>query len=367
MRPWPADQLERWPIERLTPYPNNARIHNEADRDKIGAAILKWGWTMPVLVDEEGALLAGEARVHAAAKLQLTSIPVIVARGWSEEEKRAYRLADNQLAARASWDPERLSNELRDLDFAGFNLDLIGFEPDRLQTILAGLGCSGLTDPDSIPQAPEKPVTQLGDIWLLGPHRIGCGDSTSAADVEQVLAGSQPHLMVADPPYGVGYDPSWRARRGLAAGSLAQGKVLNDHRANWRDAYAVHRGCRLCLARGFAWRRRRRRSGGLRVAAARSDHLGQAALHLGPRRLSLEARMLLLRRPRGQIQPLAGRPHANHGVGNRQQQSLRQSASASRVGGMAPKSRSSAYAGRSSTTAGPASWSMTRFSARARL
>ena len=102
-RPWPADRVERWPIERLVPYANSSRLHSEADLDKISAAILKWGWTMPVLVDEEGMLLAGEARVNAAAKLGLNSIPVIVARGWSEEEKRAYRLADNQLAARASW------------------------------------------------------------------------------------------------------------------------------------------------------------------------------------------------------------------------------------------------------------------------
>jgi ParB-like chromosome segregation protein Spo0J len=102
-RPWPVDRLERWPIERLIPYANNSRLHSEADLDKIGAAILNWGWTMPVLADEEGVLLAGHARVGAAAKLGLKSIPVIVARGWSEEEKRAYRLADNQLAARASW------------------------------------------------------------------------------------------------------------------------------------------------------------------------------------------------------------------------------------------------------------------------
>ena len=112
-RPWPADQVERWPIERLIPYANNARLHSEADLDKLAAAIRKWGWTMPVLVDEEGVLLAGHVRVGAAAKLGLTSIPVIVARGWSEEEKRAYRLADNQLAARASWDPELLRNELQ--------------------------------------------------------------------------------------------------------------------------------------------------------------------------------------------------------------------------------------------------------------
>jgi DNA modification methylase len=241
-RPWPADRVERWPIQRLIPYAHNPRLHTEADLDKIAAAILKWGWTMPPLVDEEGRLIAGEARLGAAVKLKLTSIPVIVARGWSEDEKRAYRLADNQLAARASWEPEQLRSELRDLELTGFDLDLIGFQPDRLEDILATFRPSGLTDPDSVPEVPDQPVARPGDIWLLGDHRIGCGDSTSTAAIEPVLAGSQPHLMVTDPPYGVEYDPSWRARRGLGSGKLAQGKVLNDDRADWREAYALFPG-----------------------------------------------------------------------------------------------------------------------------
>ena len=241
-RPWPADRLERWPIERLIPYANNARLHSEADLDKLAAAIRKWGWTTPVLVDEEGNLLAGHGRIAAAPRAGVTSIPVIVARGWSEEEKRAYRLADNQLAARASWDFEQLRNELQGLGFAGFDLGLIGFEPDQLETVLAGLGSSGLTDPDSVPEVPDQPVTRPGDIWVLDDHRVGRGDSTSTADVAPVLAGSQPHLMIADPPYGVGYEPSWRARRNLSRGKLARGKVLNDDRADWREAYGLFPG-----------------------------------------------------------------------------------------------------------------------------
>jgi DNA modification methylase len=241
-RPWPADRLERWPIERLIPYANNARLHSEADLDKLAAAIRKWGWTTPVLVDEEGNLLAGHGRIAAAPRAGVTSIPVIVARGWSEEEKRAYRLADNQLAARASWDFEQLRNELQELGFSGFDVGLIGFEPDQLETVLAGLGSSGLTDPDSVPEVPEQPVTRIGDIWLLDDHRIACGDSTSAADVAPVLAGSQPHMMITDPPYGVGYDPGWRAHRKLGNAKLAQGRVLNDDRADWREAYALFPG-----------------------------------------------------------------------------------------------------------------------------
>src|SRR5258708_9149614 len=110
-RPWPADRVERWPIERLIPYATNPRLHTAADIDKIAASIVEFGWTMPVLVDEKGIVIAGAARIAAAAKLRHKSIPVIVARGWSEEQKRAYRLADNQLAARASWDFELLCNE----------------------------------------------------------------------------------------------------------------------------------------------------------------------------------------------------------------------------------------------------------------
>ena len=241
-RPWPADRLERWPIERLIPYANNARLHSEADIDKLADAIRKWGWTMPVLVDEEGNLLAGHGRIAAAPRAGVTSIPVIVARGWSEEEKRAYRLADNQLAARASWHPDLLGHELQELGFGGFDLGLTGFEPDQLETILLGMGSSGLTDPDSVPEVPDQPVTRLGDLWLLGDHRVGCGDSTNSADVAQVLAGTEPHLMVTDPPYGVSYEPSWRSRRTLSRGKLAQGKVLNDDRADWREAYALFAG-----------------------------------------------------------------------------------------------------------------------------
>ena len=240
--PWPADQVERWPIERLKLYTNNPRLHAEADLGKIAASIRRWGWTMPALVDELGELICGHARVGAAMMLELKSIPVIVAKGWTEEEKRAYRIADNQLAARASWDPELLRDELHALNFADFDLGLTGFEPDRLEAILAGLGTSGLTDPDSVPETRGQPVSQGGDIWLLDKHRVGCGDSTNERDVAMVLGGTAPHLMVTDPPYGVDYDPSWRLRRGQSGGKLACGKVLNDERADWREAYALFPG-----------------------------------------------------------------------------------------------------------------------------
>ena len=123
---WPAERIEQWSIEQLIPYANNARLHSETDIDKLADSLRRWGWTNPVLVDEHGVLIAGHGRIRAAAKLGLTSIPVMVARGWSDAEKRAYRLADNQLAARASWDLDLLRNEIQDLGFADFDLGLIG-------------------------------------------------------------------------------------------------------------------------------------------------------------------------------------------------------------------------------------------------
>jgi DNA modification methylase len=184
-----------------------------------------------VLVDENGVLICGHGRIRAAAKLGLSSIPVMVARGWTEEEKRAYRLADNQLALRSSWDLELLGKELQEIGSRDFDLGLIGFEPDRLTRILAGLGSSSLADPDSVPAVPAEPVSRRGDIWLLGEHRIGCGDSTSSADVNLVLAGFEPHLMVTEPPSSVGYAPGSRSHRSI-----------DDDHSDWRQAYSLFPG-----------------------------------------------------------------------------------------------------------------------------
>jgi hypothetical protein len=321
---------------------------------------------MPVLADEEGVLLVGHARVDAAAKLQLTSIPVIVAKGWTEDEKRAYRLADNQLAARAGWDPDLLNNELRALEFGGFNVDLSGFQPDRLAEILAGLGSGGLTDPDSIPEVPGQPVTRRGDIWVLGDHRVGCGDSTNPADVAAVLAGSQPHLMIADPPYGVAYDPSWRGRLGLDVGKLAQGKVLNDDQADWREAYALFPGDVAYIwhaalygdvvAAGLA-------ACGFQLRAQIVWAKQHFTLSRGDYHWKHETCGYAVREGKG-----------SHWTGDRTQTTIWEfpngnpfgTRSASRAGGTARRSRSSACAARSLTTAGRARRSTTCFSIPAR-
>jgi DNA modification methylase len=241
----PADKVEKWPIERLIPYARNSRTHSDEQVAQIAASIREWGWTTPVLVDEAGMIIAGHGRIMAARKLGLAQVPVMVAEGWSEPQKRAYVLADNQLAMNAGWDMDLLKLEMQELQALDFDLDLLGFDEKALSNILAQEN-EGLTDPDATPEVPETPVTQPGDIWVLGKHRIACGSSTDAHTVEALLAGVKPHLMVTDPPYGVEYDANWRNEAvrstGKAIGGRAVGKVLNDDKADWREAWALFPG-----------------------------------------------------------------------------------------------------------------------------
>jgi DNA modification methylase len=228
------------PVDGLIPYARNARTHSDAQVAQIAASIREFGWTNPVLVDGENGIIAGHGRLLAARKLGMSTVPVIELSGLSEAQKRAYIIADNNMALNAGWDNELLGLELGDLAALGFDLSLTGFD-DLEIAALTSLGTSGLTDPDDIPETPERPTTLPGDVWLLGKHRLICGDSTNPADVERVLNGVKPHLLIADPPYGVSYDPSWRERFG-DGNDLARGKVLNDDRADWREAWALFPG-----------------------------------------------------------------------------------------------------------------------------
>ncbi len=185
----------------------------------------------------------------AARQLGYAEAPCMVARGWSEAQIKAYRLADNELALHADWNPELLKIEFGELKLLDFDLDLTGFSAQDINQYLA---TPGLTDPDAAPEPPATPVTRPGDVWLLGEHRLLCGDATSLADVQKALGGAKPHLMVTDPPYGVDYDPNWRnsaaingATRERARGVIggrAIGEVVNDDRADWREAWALFHG-----------------------------------------------------------------------------------------------------------------------------
>jgi DNA modification methylase len=232
------------PVAELIPYAKNSRTHSDAQVAQIAASIREFGWTNPVLVDAEAGIIAGHGRVLAARKLGLTEVPTIEIGHLTPAQRRAYVIADNKLAENAGWDSDLLKLELGALNDEGFDLSLIGFGLEELEKLLAPDGTEGLTDPDDVPEAPAHPVAVAGDVWLLGRHRIVCGDSTSADDVAKALNGVKPHLMVTDPPYGVEYDASWRAEvNGDGPNSKrAIGKVLNDDRADWREAWALFPG-----------------------------------------------------------------------------------------------------------------------------
>jgi len=227
----------------LIPYARNARVHSDEQVAQIAASITEFGWTNPILLDGDNGVIAGHGRLMAARKLEHKEVPTIDLHGLSEAQKRAYIIADNKTALNASWDFDMLTVEFEELAGMDFDLALTGFDDGEVQDITAigNAEREGHTEEDDVPEAPVKPVTVLGDIWTLGRHRLMCGDSTSADNVGALLDGAVPHLMVTDPPYGVEYDASWRTEVGLQK-TGAHGKVANDDRADWSEAWALFPG-----------------------------------------------------------------------------------------------------------------------------
>jgi hypothetical protein len=240
MKKWPADRVERKSVESLVPYARNARTHSDEQVAQIAESIERYGFTIPVLADEEGRIIAGHGRVMAANRLGLADVPVMTAEGWTEAERRAYGIIDIKLALNAGWDDELLRVEFSELEGLGFDLGQLGFSPPELAGIRDVLPV-GESDPDDAPAAPAEPVATRGDLWALGRHLLLCGDATSADDTQKVLGGATPHLMVTDPPYGVDYDPDWRNHAvradGTFIGARAVGLITNDTTANWADAW----------------------------------------------------------------------------------------------------------------------------------
>ena len=235
MKTNPADKVERWPLERLVPYAKNSRTHSEEQVAQIAASIREWGWTTPILVDEAGSIIAGHGRLQAARRLQMTEVPVVVASGWSEAQKRAYVIADNKLALNAGWDNELLSLELGELGDLGFDLELTGFSDEEIKALMPVQGTDGLTDPDDAPAVQENHVTVPGDVWVMGKHRLLCGDSTSVDDLTKLTGGQLVDMWLTDPPYNVAYE-------GKTKDAL---KIKNDEmgddqfRQFLRDAYTA--------------------------------------------------------------------------------------------------------------------------------
>lgn len=234
-----ARTIEQRAVSDLIPYANNARTHSEAQVTQIAGSIREFGFNNPVLVDGTNGIIAGHGRVLAARQLGMQNVPVIELGHLSEAQKRAYILADNRLAEQAGWDRELLSLELGELSDLGVDLDMLGFDASELDDLLS----HDAADPreEETPEPPEDPVSRLGDLWCLGPHRLLCGDATDAEYVKRLLGDVRPHLMATDPPYGVNYDPEWRNRAG-ASETKRTGKVKNDDRADWRAAWALFPG-----------------------------------------------------------------------------------------------------------------------------
>ncbi|WP_372624741.1 site-specific DNA-methyltransferase [Falsiroseomonas sp.] len=228
-------------VADLVPYARNARTHSDAQVAQIAASIREFGFTNPILTDGARGVIAGHGRLMAARKLGLQEVPTIELSHLSPAQRRAYVLADNRLALSAGWDEDMLRLELGDLRDEGFDLGLTGFDLDEIGRLLID-ATEGLTDPDQVPEVPETPVSRLGDVWILGRHRLACGDCTDADTVAKALNGVRPHLMVTDPPYGVDYDPAWRNAALEGSKTARTGRVLNDHRADWREAWALFPG-----------------------------------------------------------------------------------------------------------------------------
>ena len=202
-----ANRIEQWPLDKLIPYVRNARTHSDAQVAQIAASIVEFGFTAPILVSDDGGILAGHGRLMAARKLALEAVPVVVLDHLTQTQRRAYILADNQLALQAGWDEELLRLELQELEDFDFDLSLIGFDDDELADLFAGeeTTTEGHSDEDSAPEIPVVPVSQLGDVWVMGGHRLLCGDSTDAQSFELLMQDTPADMTFTDPPYNVDY------------------------------------------------------------------------------------------------------------------------------------------------------------------
>lgn len=259
-------------ISTLNPDPQNARTHSADQIEMLVASIERFGFTVPGVHDENNIVRIGNARLAAVSLINerggavylapgeanggkaipAGTIPIMDGSGYSADEWKALALGDNQLALQAGWDHELLMGQIGELQSIDFSIDILGFDKAAIEEIQKGLpAVGGKTDPDEVPEPPANPVSMIGDVWLLGDHHLACGDSTNPEAVADLLDGEEPQLMVTDPPYGVEYDASWRGvvhkkdGKPVSTGKLAVGKVENDDRADWTEAWDLFPG-RVC-------------------------------------------------------------------------------------------------------------------------
>jgi DNA modification methylase len=230
------------PIENIVDFEHNSRTHSEDQIIETVNSINEFGYTNPILVDENNVIIAGHCRVMAARRCGFAEIPTIIIDGLSAAQKAALVIADNKMALNAGWDFSKLAHQITFLRDNDYNTDFTGFKPDEILTFMPDEIPAFEGDENDVPELPDEPVTKLGDIWILGRHRLMCGDSTDPLSVDKLFNGAKPNLMVTDPPYGVNYDPEWRDNANLGEGNRSIGKVQNDDLAEWTDAYSLFTG-----------------------------------------------------------------------------------------------------------------------------
>lgn len=244
MKTEPRLKVAYWPIAKLQPYARNPR-KNDGAVDRMCKSIQEFGFTIPVLARSTGEVIDGHLRLKAGVKLKIPEVPVIVCDGWTDAQVKAFRLMVNRSVNWADWDADALAVEFLELKAMDFDLSLTGFDSREIDVFTLQANPAE----DDVPPVPEVPITKLGDLWLLGEHRLLCGDSTDADSVARLLGARKPFLMVTDPPYGVEYDPEWRNDRAQAGsgsmgapGGRALGRVTNDERDDWRESWVLFPG-----------------------------------------------------------------------------------------------------------------------------
>lgn len=196
-------QIIQVPTDKLVPYVNNSRTHSAKQVDQIAASIKEFGFTNPVLTDGDNGIIAGHGRVMAAKKLGIEMVPCIELSHLTPTQRKAYIIADNKMALNADWDNELLALELSELKDAGYDMDLTGFSPEEFEALIPEQIADGLTDEDEVPEVPADPITKLGDVWMLGNHRLMCGDSTDIQTIDKLMDGNKADVVFTDPPYGM--------------------------------------------------------------------------------------------------------------------------------------------------------------------
>lgn len=229
-------QIEHVSVDKLIPYANNARTHSDAQVAQIAASIKEFGFNNPVLISEDGTIIAGHGRLMAARKLGLTDVPCIKLSHLTPTQRKAYVIADNQLALNAGWNEELLTIELDELLADNFALEVLGFDPDELKRLMSENEVThGLTDEDQAPEVEDNPVTKLGDMWVLGKHRLMCGDSTSIEALETLCSGQLVDMWLTDPPYNVAYEGKTKDALTIKNDSMGD----SEFRQFLRDCYVA--------------------------------------------------------------------------------------------------------------------------------